>query len=326
MSQPRKGITLIEVLMAIFVMGIGMMALLSLFPLGALTMAQAIKDDRTTAAVAQADQMGRWEWSKFYNATDFAPIIQASHLPTGPQSTLADLYVTNPTGPGYPVYVDPFGFNMYSTDPKYQAWVGGSPNNMPRCDFPPLRTQPSFYKKIGTAQATLALFAGADDINFDDNGLPPATVDRDYRYSWAYVYRMRNVKDARTAELTVVVYSGRPLQFTGDVTEGETTYSASFVAGSAVVTLTVGAGQAKPDIRRGQWILDANMEGTTPHGYFYRVASVIDTTNPSTLVLVLDSPSKLDSPVDNKGNNIGRLVIMENVVEVFERGVVTPQG
>ena len=50
----RSGITLIEVLVAIFVMGIGCIALLVLFPLGALTMAQGIRDDRSAQATVQA--------------------------------------------------------------------------------------------------------------------------------------------------------------------------------------------------------------------------------------------------------------------------------
>jgi hypothetical protein len=49
-----SGITLVEVLAAIFVMGIGLLALLTLFPLAALTMAQAVKDDRAGAIAAEA--------------------------------------------------------------------------------------------------------------------------------------------------------------------------------------------------------------------------------------------------------------------------------
>src|SRR2546430_7170418 len=42
----RPGITLVEVLVAILIVGVGLLALLTLFPLGALEMAQAVKDDR----------------------------------------------------------------------------------------------------------------------------------------------------------------------------------------------------------------------------------------------------------------------------------------
>src|SRR5438045_2475931 len=45
-SSQRPGITLLEVLTAIFIMGIGMLAVLTLFPAGALSMAKAIRDDR----------------------------------------------------------------------------------------------------------------------------------------------------------------------------------------------------------------------------------------------------------------------------------------
>ena len=39
----RDGATLVEVLVAIFVMGIGLLALLALFPLGVLTMEASIR-------------------------------------------------------------------------------------------------------------------------------------------------------------------------------------------------------------------------------------------------------------------------------------------
>ena len=50
----RRGATLMEVLVAIFIMAIGMMALLVLFPIGALSMAQAIQDERCGQAAANA--------------------------------------------------------------------------------------------------------------------------------------------------------------------------------------------------------------------------------------------------------------------------------
>lgn len=46
----RSGTTLTEVLIAVFVVGIGLLSILTLFPLGALSMAQAIKDDRCAQA------------------------------------------------------------------------------------------------------------------------------------------------------------------------------------------------------------------------------------------------------------------------------------
>src|SRR5205085_7502211 len=42
----RAGVTLLEVLVAIMITGVGMLALMTLFPLGAMEMAQSVKDDR----------------------------------------------------------------------------------------------------------------------------------------------------------------------------------------------------------------------------------------------------------------------------------------
>lgn len=54
LPSPQAGTILLEVLVAIFVMGVGLLALLTLFPLGALEMARAIEDDRTAAVAADA--------------------------------------------------------------------------------------------------------------------------------------------------------------------------------------------------------------------------------------------------------------------------------
>src|SRR6516225_10384823 len=58
----RRGVTLTEVLVAIFVCGLGLMALMTLFPLGAMNMAQAIKDDRCGHAAANATAVLRSVW------------------------------------------------------------------------------------------------------------------------------------------------------------------------------------------------------------------------------------------------------------------------
>lgn len=51
---PQAGTTLVEVLVAIFITAVGLLAMLTLFPLGALDMAQAIQDDRTAAVADEA--------------------------------------------------------------------------------------------------------------------------------------------------------------------------------------------------------------------------------------------------------------------------------
>src|SRR3954468_414636 len=83
----RPGITLLEVLVAIFIMAIGMLALLTLFPLGALNMARALRDDRAAQAAA--------------NAENIALAQDLRH-----DTTVSALFNSQP---GWPVFVDPFG-------------------------------------------------------------------------------------------------------------------------------------------------------------------------------------------------------------------------
>src|SRR5690349_11622844 len=58
----RNAVTLTEVLIAIFILSIGLMALLSLFPIGAAQMAQALKDQRTAEAASIGGAAARMIW------------------------------------------------------------------------------------------------------------------------------------------------------------------------------------------------------------------------------------------------------------------------
>ena len=53
-APSQSGVTLVEVLVGIFITGIALLALLALFPVGALEMARAIKDDRAEQIAAEA--------------------------------------------------------------------------------------------------------------------------------------------------------------------------------------------------------------------------------------------------------------------------------
>ena len=91
----RRGITLTEVLVAIFVTGLGLMALMTLFPLGAVNMALAIKDDRAQHAGANATALLRTVWRQ------------------GLENGQPDPNIAVPLQNG-PVYVDPIGKMTYA--------------------------------------------------------------------------------------------------------------------------------------------------------------------------------------------------------------------
>src|SRR6266481_5010508 len=94
-TQTRSGATLTEVLVAIFIMAIGLLALLTLFPLGALSMAQALKDQRLSEAGQQANALAN-----------------AFNVRTDSQVTFTS---NGTTGPSSPVFVDPWGLLINPT-------------------------------------------------------------------------------------------------------------------------------------------------------------------------------------------------------------------
>ncbi len=103
----RPGITLIEVLVAIFIMSVGLLALLTLFPLGALRMAQALQNDRAaTAASAGANVCDAFNIRTDPQYDPAAPTLSLFVTPAPPSGYPP----TAQTGPGFPLYVDPYGF------------------------------------------------------------------------------------------------------------------------------------------------------------------------------------------------------------------------
>src|SRR5262245_63212735 len=87
LNPRRSGISLTEILIGIMVLGIGVISLATLFPIGLLRMRRAVNDVRGTV-LAQ----GAWNEVRVRNV--LAP-------PYGPGSTIADPAWVSPTGAGY---------------------------------------------------------------------------------------------------------------------------------------------------------------------------------------------------------------------------------
>src|SRR5262249_53532545 len=127
-----RGISLVEVLVAIFVMGIGLMALLTLFPLGALEMAQAIKDDRCGHAKHNAAALIRSIWKTAVEANPSDPdsgitqnMLYPNPNPGGVPCRTLDGTINTPLldAPSYPVYIDPFGQKKFPA--PWYSWLAG---------------------------------------------------------------------------------------------------------------------------------------------------------------------------------------------------------
>ncbi|MBY0527742.1 MAG: prepilin-type N-terminal cleavage/methylation domain-containing protein [Gemmataceae bacterium] len=287
----RRGVTLTEVLVAIFVTGLGLMALMTLFPLGALNMAQAVKDDRSAAAAANASSYFRAWWRlQLANGTTAATMDNAMLKPAG----LGDL--TGTSGPSYPVYIDPIG--VQGNVGNMSSWIAGSTS-----------ATPSRISGPWAPDATSArqFFTFLDDYNFGANGLPRGAfgageVERESRYSWAYMVRRLRANEPRVLEFSVVVYSGRSTL----APQTESIHDATFALPN-IVTLT-----SKPQIRKGGWILDATMT-SPPQGYFYRVVNVRDISGG--VEIEVQTPFR-------RAAGAGKVAVLSNVAEVFDRSTL----
>jgi len=289
--RQRRGITLIEVLVSIFIMAIGMLALLSLFPLGALSMAQALQHDRAAAAAKIA--------AEYAEALDLRhdPKVMAEYTASPPG--FPELPTTAAT-PSWPVFVDGFG-GLVSTN-RIGASLPATPGIA--------RVIPSYATSL---QLTALWFSMPDDIVFAPNGTPDVSgggglIQRGGRFTWAYLLRRPHASDPALVYLAVVVYAGRNTQTSG----GESAYSASGNKGESNLTLKYNPAQGKPALRQNAWILDATYDPTTKvvHGDCYRVVNVSEIDGQT---LSLEVEEALEA-------NVNTVVVMDNVIEVLKMG------
>jgi prepilin-type N-terminal cleavage/methylation domain-containing protein len=312
----RPGVTLLEVLITIFIMGIGMLALLALFPLGALSMAQALKDERVAQAARNAEALAvvhDWRNDSLVRAS----LADLGDLPQGWN------------GPGYPVYVDAIGRNA-----QVAAWVGQS-SGTKKYRIPRVNVSLTNNNKPNALRS----FSLLDDVTFtkDGSALDPdlSIVQREGRYSWAYLMKRPQLQVPSAVDVAVVVYSNRVFdQTVFGIPPVEPFFGPPGIPGDGQIekgdgdnTIRFYNYTTKPAVKAGTWLLDVSYEINTQndpnyvnarkygpvHGIFYRVVSATDTTSTSgsTAVEVELTPTV-------KGN-INAVVVMEYVAEVVQK-------
>src|SRR5262249_23155740 len=205
----RKGVTLVEVLVAIFVMAIGLIALLVLFPLGALRMAQAIQDELCAQAAASAEGAAQSQGLR----SSATPIVSGTLDPFNNPNPGVASPIIDSDRPSYAVFVDPAGKRAMGALPAGD-WLQGDPNSNVRrgwVSFASLSSPTEIYR----------WFALTDGINFNNptnEGYPkpivagtPPVIERDIRYTWAYLCQRPRSSNTGAVNCTVVVFNRRPL-------------------------------------------------------------------------------------------------------------------
>lgn len=297
----RSGLTLIEVLTAIFIMGLGVIAILTLFPLGAMRMAQAFRDERSALAAANADQFMRsyWKLKIVEQPTPTEPFFLALDNPGG------GLPPPGPQEPSYPVFVDPMGYVARNGLPN-QAWVGDTPSRLPRRTLQTVGSNPS---------AALALCSLRDGIYADEGGTP---IDRELRYNYLWIIQRPVNANRYTASLTIVVFDRRANLYVPP--DSEQVFLVDFIPGQTNLFIP-GISRSQLEIRSGDWALDGTIyDGSQGrpgmrHAHFYRVTAIADV--PGGVQLELQTPIR--PPADNGGSYSGTLVLLRGVSGVFVR-------
>jgi hypothetical protein len=335
----RSGVTLVEVLVAIFVMAIGLIALLTLFPLGVLRMYQALRDERCSECAYNADKIGI-----MFNVRNDRDVV--TDIPTG--GVIADFFANPLPGPGglpnadpygesYPVLVDPIGYFASPAAGNGRDWVGGAKGF--------LRRRPVVFTATKDINRWFTLW---DDISFESTNtdplVPPGTAQRsgtavlrNTRYSWAYLLQRPQTSDRSVVNCSIVVFDQRSLSPTGTLQLEEYVYdkAAYFNPTNGTIAIDYTA-NVPPPVRVGDWILDSSVYQPKPttgsaHAYFYRVTATEEFVKGVTTYAryevqnpirgYADLPAVAD-PFDGSPANLGTVVVIRGIAEVFEKGPV----
>lgn len=301
----RKGTSLVEVLVAMFIMTIGMLSLLALFPLGVLRMAQALRDERAGQATLQAKSI--------------ANLLDLRHEPN---ATAPKDYFKNPDNgtaidaapgyPSYPVFLDPVGWKITGGIPPY---AGGTSN----------------VRRINSSKG-LQWFSLRDEISFDGKALTPQTVggslSYDPSFSWAYLLQQPNRQEPSIVDCSTVLFYRRPeLQPSLSLAEGYFNQGLEVFHAKNTFKIPADGTGVVPKLKSGDWVLDCTVEKITnplkktetvpiPHSKFYRVLAVVDET-PAYVEFEVHVPIQKWVPGTPPAPEI---LIIEGIYDVFENG------
>ncbi|MFM7148573.1 MAG: hypothetical protein ACKO23_01905, partial [Gemmataceae bacterium] len=288
LGNKRPGVSLLAVLTAIFIMGVGMLALLTLFPLGALSMARAIKDDRAAVIAANAAAV-----ATAFDLRNDPKVVEAF---TGRQPA-------SPSLPSVPVLVDP----------QYSLTVKNLGENLPQS--PGIPRVPASFAGSLTPEEIARWFTFQDEIEFDTLGGAKGApaVNRPGTYTIAYLIRRPRFASPELTDLSVIVYSLRATESPSP----ERTIVANMAGTGSSLTFNYqnnlpAPAIPRPDIRKGTWIIDTSSDNSTQvmNGHIYRVENVTD-SGPGEYTLELDRPLKAIPK---------QITILEKAIAVIERG------
>lgn len=356
----RPGMTMTEVLVAIFVVAIGLAGVMSMVPFGAKQMSDALVADRATSHATTIDGMVRSYWKEKIvedpkQDNSPAPTPPAAYLDREPFFVALDdpgrglprAGMTNEAS--YPVFLDPMGV-VGRVGRGDQFWVGDSGGtNVPRRSMngvqylspyapylspngnpgPPPGTNVVNTRESSTA---LRMWSQADGFSWNEDSVPEkdlttkTTMQREYRYNALAVIQRPSNSARYNATLKVVVFSNRRHMFYPTSGPEPVFNNVSLTPGTTAIQLP-----ATADVQKGGWIMDGTVTVPSPtvplirHANFYRVVSAVDNGAVVNGVAMVDI--ELHTPITRTDGRPDRydatVVVLPGVAGVFERPALT---
>jgi hypothetical protein len=305
----RRGTSLIEVLVTIGILGIGLTSVIALFPMAAITLGQALRDDRTATSAGTADGFIR---DIHHRNCPPEPTAGQEYYFAAMDGTGYGLPPVNPNEPSYPVFIDPMGYYVRG------GVVGdGGATSIPRVNLKMI--QDAANQGANGSSLALRLCSQMDGLSYTDDGIvQPGANMRELRYNWLWVVQRPVNRDRYTATLKIVVFDRRVHLYSPPGMEA--VYNVGFTPGLTTISVPSTA-----DVKKGSWVMDGTIGADLTnqpirHANFYRVTSVTD-LGTGTYTLELHTPiTRVDG---GTGSYNGRLLVMPAVADVYERTSLT---
>ncbi len=328
-GDKRPGVTLLEVLLAIFILAIGMVSILACFPIASLNMVRAVRDQRSAQVTVNANTLLHQWWKESWYTPD--GLIMPEEIVSGQEPTIELLDTEHlsgnnfnilrvDSGPSHPVMIDPLGIASYG--PTVGGFIERAHLN---------KGYPTFG---ANRRNQLRMTTLPDDMSFDRSANAANSAgqfDRGYRYSCAWVLQREHNSNPYDVRKFTLTFDNRPI----DLPDGDQVYIKNPTFNQLRLndpnSLTIISNtNALPRTRKAGWVMVA-YHATYPLGAanfkpprwvvsFHRTISQDDALvgglNERTVGLeqAVSTPTSFDDV---------RVVIFEKLIEVFDGGTMS---
>ena len=318
-SNPRKGLTLLEVIITIFVMAIGFLSVLTLFPLAARKVVRSIDSDRVNLMAANASGSENVLGIRQAVQSQIDAELATSGTPLLPSS----IYHFDPIG-----VIGTSGGSRIPVLKALGAFRLMGLNDNASADLS-LNSIRGFFQLPSISDLKLKEWlTSQDEIIFEPWGLPEQNFRKGNRYSVSFLYRRNTLADRNSLETLMLVYAARSIEFGNDT---GTILSLQVPADNTASTLVINDPVQSPGgpdrvFGRGAWLMDVSsnlISGKPRWKKFYQVQNV-ENNGTGQLTVSLDRNLEADSASSANVFPVAqdaKIIWVDYLFDWFDRGI-----